>query len=220
MKISSSLAIIAATSFLFSGSWAEEAQKLEDEPRQNLRGLTYIDPPPLPRCKNGEQAIRVYDLPAQHYSEAYFNTAHGVHGVTFSTPRHLGFEAKYRSVMQSVDGDYTGTLNLAKYYNGYYDPIHAEFMYPVEEVWVDMGDPNYDYDLLEIKAYDEFHQMIAHNSKWNPKDSYRMKRLYVHAPNIKYVVFEATHPALNGNSAYWDKFTFCPKKNCRYGCGK
>lgn len=80
-------------------------------------------------------------------------------------------------------------------------------------VAVDLGDFNADADTLFLDIYSLSDTLLAHTELLISSSFSGMLSLSLSNPNIAYVIFGATAPALNGSSVYADNFTWQSANN-------
>jgi hypothetical protein len=89
-----------------------------------------------------------------------------------------------------------------------YSQIRASIAGGTSFVAVDLGDFGGDADLLVLRTYDPFNNVIGFQSLLIADDFFGMKTLSLRGSNIDHVVFGAEAPAGAGSSVYADNFRF------------
>jgi hypothetical protein len=89
-----------------------------------------------------------------------------------------------------------------------YPQIRASIPGGASLVSVDLGDRAQDSDLLVLRAYDSFNNLIGFQSLLIPDNLIGMTTLSLSVPDIAYVIFGSESPSSNGSSVAADNFRF------------
>lgn len=95
--------------------------------------------------------------------------------------------------------------------NGFFPAIRADFDFLVNYVCVQLGDNSIDEDGLFLQAFGESGNFIGAAFMSPGGVPGHMKTLFIHAPDISYVIFGSISPSEFGSSVFADNFCAIPQ---------